>query len=134
MDVDLEAVDPTELTEAQAEQLVEAALVAFETAEEGSAEYEQALDALALAAQQDDIQVDPALANIPGVGQAAQAAVAVLNAIGNLGADISPKKRKEAQNLVVTTLVVGQIAQAAALASASSGGSSSSSSRTSRRK
>ena len=131
MDVDLEAVDPTELTKAQAEQLVEAALVAFETAEEGSAEYEQALDALALAAQQDDIVVDEALAAIPGVGQAAQAAVAVLNAIGNLGADISPKKRKEAQNLVVTTLVVGQIAQAAALATASS---SSSSNRTFRRK
>jgi hypothetical protein len=123
MDVDLGAVDPTELTEAQAEQLVEAALVAFETATEGSAEYEQALDALALAAQQDDIVVDEALAAIPGVGQAAQAVVAIFNLVGNVGADISPKKRKEAQNLVVTTLVVGQIAQAAALASASSGGS-----------
>jgi hypothetical protein len=131
MDVDLNKVDPTELTEAQAEQLVEAALEAFETATEGSPEYEQALDALALAAQQDDIQVDPSLASIPGVGQAAQAAVAVLNAIGNLGADISPKVRKKAQTLVVTTLVVGQIAQTAALATASSGGSSN---RTTRRK
>lgn len=131
IDVDLTQVDPTELTEAQAEQLVEAALVVFETATEGSAEYEQALDALALAAQQDDIVVDEALASIPGVGQAAQAAVAVLNAIGNLGADISPKKRKQAQNLVVTTLVVGQIAQTAALATASAGGSSN---RTTRRK
>jgi hypothetical protein len=134
MDVDLKAVDPTELTEAQAEQLVEAALETFETATEGSAEYEQALDALYLAAQQDDIVVDEALANIPGVGQAAVAIANVLNAVGNIGADISPKARKKAQTLVVTTLVVGQIAQTAALASASSGGSSSSSSRTSRRK
>jgi len=124
MEVDLAAVDPTELTEAQAEQLVEAALVVFETAEEGSAEYEQALDALYLAAQQDDIVVDESIANIPGIGQAAVAIANVLNAIGNVGADISPKARKKAQNLVVTTLVVGQIAQAAALATASSGGSS----------
>jgi hypothetical protein len=134
MDVDLTQVDPTELTEAQAEQLVEAALETFETATEGSPEYEQALDALYLAAQQDDIVVDESIANIPGVGQAAVAIANVLNLVGNIGADISPKARKKAQNLVVTTLVVGQIAQTAALASASSGGSSSSSSRTSRRK
>ena len=124
MDVDLQAVDPTELTPEQATQLVEAALQTFETATEGSPEYQQALDALALAAQQDDIQVDPALADIPGVGQAAQAVVAVFNIIGNVGADISPKVRKKAQTLVVTTLVVGQIAQTAALATASSSGSS----------
>lgn len=124
MQVDLAAVDPTELTEAQAEQLVEAALVVFETAEEGSAEYEQALDALYLAAEQDDIVVDEALANIPGVGQAAVAIANVLNLVGNVGADISPKARKKAQTLVVTTLVVGQIAQTAALATASAGSSS----------
>ena len=123
MEVNLAAVDPTELTEAQAEQLVEAALEVFETATEGSAEYDQALDALALAAQQDDIVLDESLAAIPGVGQAAAAVVAIFNLVGNVGADISPKKRKEAQNLVVTTLVVGQIAQAAAIASASASSS-----------
>jgi hypothetical protein len=123
MDINLEAVDPTELTEAQAEQLVAAALETFETATEGSPEYEQALDALFLAAQQDDIEVDPALADIPGVGQAAAAVVAIFNLVGNVGADISPEKRKEAQTLVVTTLVVGQIAQAAAMASATSASS-----------
>jgi hypothetical protein len=123
MDVDLTTVDPTELTPEQAEQLVAAALETFETAVEGSPEYEQALDALFLAAQQDDIQVDPTLASIPGVGEAAKAVVAIFNLIGNVGADISPEKRKEAQTLVVTTLVVGQIAQAAAMASAGSGSS-----------
>jgi hypothetical protein len=131
MQVDLQAVDPTELTPEQATQLVEAALVVFETATEGSPEYQQALDALYLAAEQDDIVVDPGIANIPGVGQAAVAIANVLNAIGNVGADISPKARKKAQTLVVTTLVVGQIAQTAALATASSGGSSN---RTLRRK
>jgi PA14 domain len=130
--VDLQAVDPTQLTTEQATQLKEAALVVFETATEGSPEYQQALDALYLAAQQDDIVVDPGIANIPGVGQAAVAIANVLNAIGNVGADISPKARKKAQTLVVTTLVVGQIAQTAALATASGG--SSSSNRTNRRK
>lgn len=130
-EIDLSQIDPTELSPEQATLLVEAALETFNTAEEGSAEYEQALDALYLAAQQDDIVVDEALANIPGVGQAAVAIANVLNAVGNVGADISPKARKKAQNLVVTTLVVGQIAQAAALATASSGGSSN---RTIRRK
>jgi len=130
-EIDLSQIDPTELSPEQAVLLVEAALETFETATEGSAEYEQALDALYLAAEQDDIVVDEALANIPGVGQAAVAIANVLNLVGNVGADISPKARKKAQNLVVTTLVVGQIAQAAALATASSGGSSS---RTSRRK
>lgn len=122
MEVDLKAVDPTELTPEQATQLVEAALETFNTATEGSPEYEQALDALYLAAQQDDIVVDESIASIPGVGQAAEAVVAVLNIVGNVGADISPKARKKAQTLVVTTLVVGQIAQTAALATASAGG------------
>jgi len=124
MEVDLKAVDPTELTPEQAQQLVEAALVVFETATEGSAEYEQALDALYLAAEQDDIVIDPALADIPGVGQAAAAVIAVFNIVGNVGADIAPEKRKKAQTLVVTTLVVGQIAQTAAMATAAASSSS----------
>jgi len=81
---------------------------------------------LFLAAQQDDIVLDESLAEIPGVGQAAQAVVAVLNIVGNVGADISPKARKKAQTLVVTTLVVGQIAQTAAIAQAAAASSGSS--------
>jgi hypothetical protein len=132
-EIDLSQVDPTELSPEQATLLVEAALETFETATEGSPEYEQALDALYLAAEQDDIVVDEALANIPGVGQAAVAIANVLNAVSNIGADISPKARKKAQGLVVTTLIVGQIAQAAALASASSGGSSNKTNRINRK-
>jgi chemotaxis protein histidine kinase CheA len=132
-EIDLSQVDPTELSPEQAVLLVEAALETFETATEGSPEYEQALDALYLAAEQDDIVVDEALANIPGVGQAAVAIANVLNAVSNIGADISPKARKKAQGLVVTTLIVGQIAQAAALASASSGGSSNKTNRINRK-
>jgi hypothetical protein len=124
MEVNLEAVDPTELTEAQAEQLVEAALVAFETAVEGSPEYEQALDALYLAAEQDDIELPEEFAAIPGLA----GAVEVLNFLGNAGADMSPKVREESEKVVVATVVaagaaIQSAAAAAATASAPSGGS-----------
>jgi hypothetical protein len=124
MDVDLNAVDPTELTPEQAEQLVEAALVAFETAVEGSPEYEQALDALYLAAEQDDIVLSEELAAIPGLA----GAVEVLNFLGNAGADMSPKVREESEKVVVATVVaagaaIQSAAAAASTASAPSGGS-----------
>ena len=113
MSVDLASVDPTELTPEQATQLVEAALETFETAEVGSPEYEQALDALYLAAEQDDIEVDPELADTPLIGPAAVAIANALNALSNVGADIAPDVRKKAQQIVVTSVVVGQIAAAA---------------------
>ena len=116
MDVDLEAVDPTELTEAQAEQLVEAALETFETAEQGSAEYEQALDALYLAAEQDDIELSPELAAIPGLA----GAVEVLNFLGNAGADMSPKVREKSEKIVVTAVVAAGVAVQAAAGAATS--------------
>lgn len=119
MEVNLAEVDPTELTEAQAEQLVEAALVAFETAVEGSPEYEQALDALYLAAEQDDIVVDEELANAPVIGAAVVALADAINFLGNIGADISPKVREESKKVVVGVVVVGQIAQLAGMASMS---------------
>ena len=116
MDVDLNAVDPTELTPAQAEQLVEAALVVFDTAEEGSPEYEQALDALYLAAEQDDIELSPELAAIPGLA----GAVELLNFFGNAGADMSPAKREESKKIVVTAVVAAGVAVQAAAGAATS--------------
>ena len=117
---DLSQVDPTEMTPEQAEQLVEAALVIFETAEEGSEEYEQALDALYLAAEQDDIELSPELAAIPGLA----AATELINFFGNAGSDMSPKKREESQKIVVTAVVAAgaAIQSAAAAAATASGG------------
>jgi hypothetical protein len=125
MEVNLEEVDPTELTEEQAEQLVEAALETFLTAEEGSPEYEQALDALYLAAEQDDIELSEELAAIPGLA----GAVEVLNFLGNAGADMSPKVREESEKIVVTAVVaagaaIQSAAAAASTASASTGSGS----------
>lgn len=127
LEIDLSKVDPTQMTEAQAEELVAAALVIFETAEEGSAEYEQALDALYLAAEQDDIVLDPALAVIPGL----QAATELVNFLGNAGADMSPKKREESKKVVVSAVVAaGTAIQSAAAAASTSAASSSGSRRT----
>jgi hypothetical protein len=125
LSVNLDAVDPTELTEAQAEQLVAAALETFETAEQGSPEYLQALDALYLAAEQDDIELNPELAAIPGLAAAAE----LINFFGNAGADMSPATREESKKIVVTAVVaagaaIQSAAAAASSASASSGGSS----------
>jgi hypothetical protein len=116
MEVDLEEVDPTELTEEQAEQLVEAALETFETAEQGSPEYEQALDALYLAAEQDDIELPEELAAIPGLA----GAVEVLNFLGNAGADMSPEVREESEKIVVTAVVAAGVAVQAAAGAATS--------------
>jgi hypothetical protein len=117
--VDFTEITPTDLTPAQAEQIKEAALETFLTAEQGSPEYEAALTALMVAAQADDIVVDEALASIPGIGQAAVAVAQVLNLLSNVGADISPQVRETAQETTVAAVIVGQIAQAAMAATAS---------------
>lgn len=116
MSVDLEKVDPTELTSAQADQLKEAALETFETAVAGSPEYEQALGALFLAAQQDDIELSPELAAIPGLAAAAE----LVNFLGNAGADMSPKVRAESKKIVVTAVVAAGVAVQAAAGAATS--------------
>ena len=128
MEVKLEEVDPTELTAAQAEQLVEAALETFETAEAGSPEYEQALDALFLAAQEDDLEVDPSLAAVPLIGNLAVGLTDALNFAGNIGADMSPKVRELAEKQVLVSVVaVGAAVQAAAGAATSAAAAAASS-------
>lgn len=117
MAIDLEEIVATDLTEAQAEALVEAAMETFETAEQGSPEYEQALKALMVAAQQDDIVIDPALAAIPALGAVAEGLVDALNFMSNVGADMSPQVREDSEKIVVSAVVAGQVAQMAMSAS-----------------
>ena len=112
--VDLEAVVATNLTEAQVEQLTEAAMATFETATQGSPEYEQALDALFLVAQADDIVVDEELAAVPVLGATVVALTEALNFMGNVGSDMSPQVREESKKIVVTAVVaVGAAVNAA---------------------
>jgi hypothetical protein len=113
MAIDLEEIDPTELSEAQAEALIEAALETFETAEQGSPEYEQALDALYLAAQQDDIVLDESLAAIPLLGDVLGGALDTLNFLGNAGADMSPQVREQSEKTIIASVIVTQIALSA---------------------
>jgi len=126
--VDLKAIDPQELTDKQVEQLVSAAETVLATATEGSPQYEKALEALAVAAQADDIQVPEEVANIPVVGAAVVAVLDTFNALGNLGADMSPAHRETAKKEVVAAVVLTQVTTAAIGAATSAATSTASSS------
>lgn len=130
--VDVGTVDPQTLSEEQVVELIAVANEILNNSEQGSPEYEQALDALFVAAQADDIVLSEELAAIPG----AEALVGAINFMGNVGADMSPKVREESKKIVVTAVVaVGAAVNAAtgaaltaaapsAAATGSSGGTS----------
>lgn len=113
MQVDLDQIIATDLSEVQVEAIIEAALEIFETAEPGSEEYEQALDALFVAAQADDIVLDEALAAIPLLGDVLGGATELVNFLGNAGADMSPAVREDSEKIVVTAVVAVQAALSA---------------------
>ena len=113
MAIDLEEIVATDLTEEQAEALIAAALETFKTAEPGSEEYEQALEALFVAAQQDDIVLDEALAAIPLLGDVLGGATELLNFFGNAGADMSPQVREQSEKTIIASVIVTQIALSA---------------------
>jgi hypothetical protein len=115
----LAEIEPSEMTSLQVEQLQEAALAAFEIAEVGSEEYEEALDALYIVAQADDIVVDEELASVPVLGAAVVGLTNAINFLGNIGADISPKVREESKKVVVGAVIATQIAQIAGATSLS---------------
>jgi hypothetical protein len=71
---------------------------------------------LAAAAVADDPQVSEELAAIPLLGNAAVAVLEAFNALGNVGSDMLPEERKEAQQVVVSSVIVGQIATTASVA------------------
>jgi hypothetical protein len=94
-------IAPEDLSDKQIEQLVEAANAVFETAEQGSPAYEQALEALSVAAVADDPQLPTELAAIPG----AAAVLETFNALGNVGADMAPAVREEAEKTVIASVI-----------------------------
>lgn len=120
-------ISPEELTEAQVEQLVEAALVVFETAEQGSPAYEQALEALAVAADADDPEISSELAAIPLLGETAAAVLEVFNNIGNVGADMAPQVREDAEKTVIASVIATGAAVNATVAAATAAASTASS-------
>lgn len=112
-------VEPESLSNVQIALLEAAANAVFETAEQGSPAYEQALEALAIIAQADDAELPAELAAIPLLGDVAGAALETFNAIGNIGADMAPAVREQAQETVVASVIVGQVATSAAVAAVS---------------
>lgn len=113
VDVDLASIDPQSLSSADVALLMEDALETFETAVEGSEEYDLALEQLMIVAQADDIVVSEELAAVPVLGATIVGLTNALNALGNFGADMSPKVRALAEKSVVSAVIVTQIATTA---------------------
>lgn len=128
--VNIETVNPQELTAEQVTELISVANEILNNSEQGSTEYEQALEALFVAAEADDLTVNEDLAAIPLLGNAAVALTDAVNFLGNVGSDMSPKVREESEKIVVTAVVaVGAAVNAATgaalgAAAPSAGGSS----------
>ena len=123
--------DPRELSEEQVEELVAEAEAVLESAEQGSPAYEQALEALAVAAQADDPQVPTELLAIPLLGETAAAVLEAFNDLGNVGADMAPAVREEAEKTIIASVIATgaavQAVQAAAASAASAAASASAS-------
>jgi len=112
-ELDPSQIDPESLTNAQITELVAVAYDTLLTAEAGSAEYAQALEQLAVAAEADDPELPAELAAIPFVGDVAGAVLDAFSGLGNIGADISPEERERAEKVVVGGVIVGQLASVA---------------------
>lgn len=133
--VNVATVDPQSLSKEQVTELISVANEILATSEQGSPEYEQALEALFVAAEADDIVVNEELAAVPVLGATVVALTDAINFMGNVGSDMSPKVREESEKIVVTAVVaVGAAVNAAtgaalsaaapsAAASVSAGGS-----------
>ena len=106
---------------ALAEEVKGIAIAKFATAEKDSEEYDLALSMLAVAAKADDPDLPEELAAIPVLGNVANEVLNVMNNLGNIGADIAPDQRERAEEIVVASVIAGNIAVSAG-ASAPSGG------------
>lgn len=113
LDLDLSTIDPKQLSDSDLQLLTDDANNVLNNAEPGSKEYELALTQLLLVAQADDIVVSEDVANIPVLGATVVGLTNAFNALGNFGADMSPKARHKAKQEVVAAVIVTQIATTA---------------------
>jgi hypothetical protein len=116
--IDPSKIDPQTLTASEVVALTQAAIETLAVAEPSSPEYQMALDQLMIVAESDDPELPSELANIPLVGSVASAVLDAFNNIGNIGADMSPKQRKQAKKQVLVSIAVGQAVMSAGLVSA----------------
>jgi hypothetical protein len=75
---------------------------------------------LAEEAKADDPVIPQELAAIPLLGDAAGAVLEAFNAIGNVGADLTPEVREQAQETIIASVIVSNIATTSVMASAAS--------------
>jgi hypothetical protein len=122
--IPLSEINPQELTKEEVTQLQEAAYETLSTAEQGSPEYEQALEQLWVAAEADDIVIDEALAAVPVLGAVATGVADAINFVGNVGADMSPAVREESKKIVVSAVVAVGAAVSSATGAATAAASS----------
>lgn len=132
--VDPSTINPQELTATEVTQLTETAHETLATEPEGSPAYETALEQLYVAAQADDIVVSEELASVPVLGAAVVGLTNAINALGNLGSDMSPAHREKAKKEIVAAVVATGAAVNAVAASAGAAGASSGSTSSSRKK
>jgi hypothetical protein len=87
---------------------------------------EEVLDELWAEATEDDIVIAEELANIPVLGSAIVALADAINFVGNVGADMTPEVREQSEKVVVSAIIVTQVAtQAAATATLAASSSAS---------
>ncbi len=110
---DLLSIDPANLTGEQIEEAEALVIELFETAEPGSPEYAQALELLSVIAEADDEELPAEIAAIPLLGDVAGAVLEVFNDLGNIGADMAPEQRERSEEVIVASVIVGQVAQVA---------------------
>jgi hypothetical protein len=95
---------------------------------------EEVMEELWAEATADDIVVSEELAAIPVLGIAIVALADAINFVGNVGADMTPEVREQSEKIVVSAIIVTQIAtQAAATATMAAAASTSGSSSAGRR-
>jgi outer membrane biosynthesis protein TonB len=95
---------------------------------------EEVMEELWAEATADDIVVSEELVAIPVLGSAIVALADAINFVGNVGADMSPEVREQSEKVVVSAVIVTQIAtQAAATATMAAAASTSGSSSAGRR-
>jgi hypothetical protein len=75
---------------------------------------------LAEEAKADDPIIPQELAAIPLLGDAAEAVLEAFNAIGNVGADLTPEVREQAEETIIASVIVSNIATTSVMASAAS--------------
>jgi hypothetical protein len=71
---------------------------------------EETLEQLMLAAEEDDPQLPEELLAIPLIGDVAGAVLDAFNALGNVGADMTPEVREQSEKVILASEIASQIA------------------------